>query len=145
MAKDTDGSFVLVFDGKNLRTITSYIAEDLITGNFYRFKVSAFNFNGEGSNSLVLSTYACIAPSIMTSPSRVSSTLSQFTLSWEEPSDDGGCPIIGYAVFRNDGESGSINTEVNSDYDTNIRDKPTLRFMQINSYPLNKIGKTFMY
>ena len=41
MAKDTDGSFVMVFDGKKLRTIVKHIAEDLGTGRFYRLKVCA--------------------------------------------------------------------------------------------------------
>jgi len=53
---------LLVFDAKELRTLQSYIAEDLTTGVFYRFRVSAYNFNGEGPLSNELSTYACIAP-----------------------------------------------------------------------------------
>jgi hypothetical protein len=51
MAKDTDGAFVQIFDGKDFRTIVSYVARGLDTGRFYRFKVSAYNFNGEGAMS----------------------------------------------------------------------------------------------
>lgn len=38
----------MIFDGKDLRTLTTYIAKNLETGRQYRFKVSAYNFNGEG-------------------------------------------------------------------------------------------------
>ena len=48
MGKDTASEFVLIFDAKNLRTLTQYIANNLDTGRFYRFTVSAYNFNGEG-------------------------------------------------------------------------------------------------
>jgi hypothetical protein len=55
----------LLFDGKDFRSIVTYIAEDLDTGRLYRFKVSAYNFNGEGEMSSELKTYACISPSKM--------------------------------------------------------------------------------
>lgn len=74
-----------------------------------------------------------------------STSLPSFTLEWQAPSDDGGCPILSFAVFRNDGEGGDIITEVNSDQDTNIRDNPTLRQMVITNYPVDALGKTFMY
>jgi hypothetical protein len=92
-----------------------------------------------------MDTYACVAPSKMLAPVRVTSTLVDLTLSWSEPLDDGGCPILGYAVFRNDGNNGAINIEVNTAMDTNIRDKPSQRSTLITSYPSNHIGKTFMY
>jgi hypothetical protein len=48
-------------------------------------------------------------------------------------------------VFRDAGSGGEIIYEVNSEHDTNIRDKPTLFSMVISSYPLNPTGKTFQY
>lgn len=62
MAKDVGGTYSLLFDGKELRTITSHIVEDLRTGNLYKFKISAYNFNGEGPLSDELITYACVSP-----------------------------------------------------------------------------------
>lgn len=62
----------------------------------------------------------------MAAPTRVTSTMTTLTLAWTTPLDDGGCPITGYAVFRDDGAGSAINVEVNSASDTNIRDKPTL-------------------
>ena len=85
MAKDSDGSYVQLFDGKDFRTIVTFIADDLDTGRFYRFRISAFNFNGESEMSPEIETYACLAPSKMAAPVRVTSSLTEFTLSWEEP------------------------------------------------------------
>ena len=116
-------------------------------GELYRYKVSALNFNGEGPPSDEMQTRACVSPSVMTAPARVSSTSTQLSLSWTQPSSDGGCPITSYAVYRNDGSSPSavINTEVNSASDSNVRNKPTLRSLLITNYPANSVGKTFTY
>lgn len=135
----------MVYDGKNQRNVLSYIATDLETGRLYRFRVSAYNFNGEGPLSTELLTYSCVAPSTMDAPTRVSTTLTSFTLQWNQPTDNGGCPILGYAVFRNDGANGEITTEVNINFDTNVRDKPTLRRMVITNLPANSVGKLFSF
>ena len=76
---------------------------------------------------------------------RVQSTSSSLTLKWEQPEDDGGCPIVSYAVYRNDGEDGPINVEVNSEFDSNIRGKPSLREVKITNDPENALGKLFSY
>lgn len=49
----------------------------------------------------------------MAAPVRVTSTLTTLTLSWATPGDNGGCPITGYAVFRDNGAGSAINVEVN--------------------------------
>lgn len=75
--------------------------------------MSAYNYNGEGLMSDEMTTYACVEPSKMLQPQRVTSTTSSFTIEWQEPADDGGCPVLSYAVYRNDGQGGEITTEVN--------------------------------
>jgi hypothetical protein len=66
MAHGISGSFSLVYDGTGLPLITSYIVSSgLVTGDIYRFKVSAINYNGEGPLSIEVLTRACIAPSNM--------------------------------------------------------------------------------
>lgn len=82
MAKDIGGTYSLLFDGKDFRTITSYIVEDLITGDLYKFKISAYNFNGEGPVSDELITYACVSPSKMNPPTRISSTQTSIDIAW---------------------------------------------------------------
>jgi hypothetical protein len=44
----------------------------------------------------------------------VSGTLVSITLRWLAPSDYGGCPLIGYRLFRDTGAGGSISTEVDN-------------------------------
>jgi hypothetical protein len=95
--------------------------------------------------SEALETYACVAPSSFAAPSRVASSLTSFTISWSEPAENGGCPVLGYAVFRDNADNGAIATEVNTDLDTNIRDKPSLRQMTITNYEVDSLGLTFTY
>jgi len=64
---------------------------------------------------------------------------------WQEPSDNGGCSIQGYAVYRNDGKDGLINTEVNTNLDTNIRDRPSLNAMSVTYFPLASVGSIFAF
>ena len=80
MAKGLSGTFTLVFDGKNFRTITSLVVPQLMTGQLYRVKVSAFNFNGEGAQSSEMITYACVAPQVMEAPIRLHSTATTLEL-----------------------------------------------------------------
>jgi hypothetical protein len=135
----------MVYDGKYERDLSFYLSEDLQTGGLYKFKVSAYNFNGEGPLSDALETYACVAPAKMLAPWRVTSTTSTFTLEWKEPADNGGCIVTSYAVFRDDGMNGAIQTEVNTQEDTNIRDKPTLRQVTVTNLPGGLLGNTFYY
>ena len=43
------------------------------------------------------------------------------------PQDDGGCPITGFALFRDDSIGGEPNVEINVDNDPSIRNNPVLR------------------
>ena len=104
MATGPTSSYTLIYDGKGYPKVSTKIVYNLSTGQMYRFKVSSLNFNGEGSLSSEFLTYACIAPYNMAAPTRVTSTLTSLTLAWQAPEDDGGCPITGYAVFRDNGD-----------------------------------------
>ncbi len=103
MANGSAGSYYQIYDGTDRPLIRTRIVSGLTPGEIYRFKVSALVFNGEGPLSAEFPTYSCVKPSSMSGPKRVSSTATSMTLSWEAPSDDGGCPITGYAVYRNNG------------------------------------------
>lgn len=83
-------------------------------------RVSALNYNGEGPKSVPLSIQACVIPSGVPNPVLVSSTITSITISWGSVENDGGCPITGYAIFRDDGLGGPITTEVNSVSDPNV-------------------------
>lgn len=111
---------ILIFDGKGLPQARVFTKAGLQIGQTYYFRVSALNFNGEGPKSSQLTVKACIAPQGSPQPKLVSSTIAQITLSWEIPESDGGCPVTGYAIFRDDGNGGAITTEVNSANDVNV-------------------------
>lgn len=144
-ATGPSATFVMVYNGADFRTVHFRLVDQLETGQLYRFKVSAFNFNGEGPLSDELSTRSCVAPSSMQAPMRTDSRSSTLTLQWQQPSDDGGCAIKSYAVFRNDGLSQLISIEANADLDTNVRDRPTLRTLLITNFPANSAGMTFTF
>jgi hypothetical protein len=36
------------------------------------------------------------------------------TLGWSAPTDNGGCPLLGYKLFRDSGSGGAISTEVDA-------------------------------
>ena len=99
----------------------------LTRGRLYRFKIQARNFNGWGPQSDIGAFYTCVRPSGLRIPTITATTSDSMTLTWEAPSDDGGCPIVGYAVFRDDGVSQNPTIEINSDNDAEVRGKPTLR------------------
>ena len=106
--------FSTIYDGTNYPQILQYTATGLTTGAQYQFRVYAVNFNGISPASSIYTFYSCVDPTGMSIPYLVSSTTSSITLGWTAPTDDGGCPIYTYTVYRDNGSGGSINNEVNS-------------------------------
>jgi len=49
------------------------------------------------------------------------------TLQWTEPLSNGGCPLLSYYLFRDDGLSADTTIEVNSDNDPSVRNDPTVK------------------
>lgn len=66
------------------------------------------------------------------------------TLNWVEPSSNGGCPILGYALFRDDGTTMNPSIEVNIPNDPAVRNIPTLRTV-IATFPNADLGKKFTF
>ena len=56
--------------------------------------------------------YACLLPSQPQTPYRVSGTRTELTLGWQIPTSDGGCSLIGYNLYKDDGNQGTITEEV---------------------------------
>jgi hypothetical protein len=83
------------------------------------------NQHGQESDSVLF--FTCTAPSGLSAPKFVKSTMTSMTLEWNEPADNGGCPILSYYLMRDDGSSGISSIEVNTNSDSFIRNKPTLR------------------
>jgi hypothetical protein len=52
----------------------------------------------------------------------------------EQTSDDGGCPIQGYQVFRDDGAASDLTFERNAVNDPLVKDIPTLRQLTVTNF-----------
>ena len=59
MAEGPSGQFVLAYDGRENPQTLKFVVDGLSTGQFYRFKITSFNINGEGPASDEMTTYAC--------------------------------------------------------------------------------------
>ena len=139
-----NGDFREVFYAKNVPTFSEYIAYNLRPQRPYRVRIQAENFNGFGPLSDIETMYTCVPPTGMAPPKMVSTTSTSMTINWTEPLNNGGCPITGYAVFRDDGASEVTNIEVNVNNDPSVRDIPTLREVTATLNALD-LGKKFKF
>jgi hypothetical protein len=83
--------------------VRQFDVQNLDTGVLYQFKVAAINFNGDSEMSDALTKYSCLLPGTPEVPYRVSGTRTELTLRWSVPADDGGCPLTGFNLYRDDG------------------------------------------
>lgn len=104
----------MVYDGSFNPKITAYMVSNLVTGAYYSFYLRSVNFNGVSSDSQSAVFSVCLAPQQIDRPNYVSSTQNSITLSWNQPSFVGGCPILTYVMYMNDGSTSSNFTEVDS-------------------------------
>jgi hypothetical protein len=86
-------------------------------GATYCVKALALNFKSmqdahDGGDSDILYVMAAGAPAAPTSLYWSDSTATSMTLCWDEVADDGGAPITGYVLERNDGLGGDNFTNV---------------------------------
>lgn len=107
------GDFTEIYYGENTASLTTYQVTGLTAGRQYRFRTQAENYNGFGDLSAITYIYACTEPSGFDLPQYVSSTSSSMTISWSEPSNNGGCPLTGYIVYRDDADSTDPSVECN--------------------------------
>jgi hypothetical protein len=80
-------------------TVTSYTDFSVTNGVEYQYAVLAFNMLGDGQLSSVVSAVPMGLPGAPEGFA-VEASDGQVALIWEPPTDDGGSPILGYAVFR---------------------------------------------
>jgi len=68
----------------------------------------AFNFNGAGALSSEAVFKSCTAPSGQSAPQLISVDQTSIELQWSPPLNDGGCPILSYEVYFDNGAGGSF-------------------------------------
>ncbi len=100
----------LIYDGSSMPSIFTFTKTGLTTGVAYSFYLSVVNFNGEGAYSLPGVYTACTKPSGLKPPTVTATTATTVNLVWQEPEDDGGCPLTGYVLYLDDGLGGSFTS-----------------------------------
>lgn len=94
-----------VYIGMYRPEILEYAVGDLQIGLPYLFSVQAINQNGYSAHSALATYYPCVNPVSIAPPTYVSSSRAAMTISieWRKPPDNGGCAVLGYRLFRDDG------------------------------------------
>ena len=115
--------------------------EGFITGAKYTFRVIAINYNGQSVPSDEYWFNACMAPDLMSQPFRIDegSFQDNLVIGWSQPVDNGGCPITGYAIYRDDADTGDVTTQVNLE----IASNPVLRQVTITDFEANTGGMLY--
>jgi hypothetical protein len=90
----------------------SYSTIDLLPGYPYRFTVQAIDGNGYSDENPISTFYSCYSPSNFATPTYSDSdwTAKTIDIGWQAPGSSGGCPIMGYILYMDDGIGGSIST-----------------------------------
>lgn len=121
--------------------ILTYTHTSLETNGMYKYRVIAVNFNGQSIPSNEFTFNACLAPRGMSPPVRLyTSAVNALHIEWTDPESDGGCPVSGFAVYRDDGNWGLVNTEVNTASDPAVRGNPILRQLTVTDFPADMEG-----
>jgi hypothetical protein len=137
------GQFKNIYDGATNNALLEHHQKNLQNGLLYRFRAIALNFNGKSEPSEIAEFYVCTSPTSFKAPVVRDQTSSSITIEWLPPLDDGGCSILGYAVFRDDGLGSEIDQEVNQEEDPLVRNLPSLDQMTVTSFPDASSGRTF--
>ena len=103
------------------------------------------NFNSASAPSPIFVFNACVAPSLLQTPYLIQALSNSITVGWHGPENDGGCPITGYAVFRDDSNDSTVDIEVNTNNDASIRDSPVLRKATVTNFSPSTEGRWFRF
>lgn len=105
----------------------------------------AWNFNGRSLPSAPFQIYACGLPRKFGAPTYLASDQTSITIQWNQPEDNGGCPIHDYGVFRDNDGSGSVWTEVNPSNQF-PRFDPHISTFKCETFPTSAaVGSSFIF
>lgn len=116
--KTTDSAYVL-FAGST-GNLLEYEALNLVTGLLYNFKVRAKNDVGLSPFSGEAVIMAAIKPGTPLVPTKTSANTSQIVIGWVAPADNGGTPLLKYAVEWNGGGSSTTFSELFKTADASV-------------------------
>ena len=107
--------FSIVYDSANTPSLTQLVLggsnglHSIVPGRPYRMRLTGRAFNGLAAASDIVTIYSCELPSGLEPPLLQSIAGTDMTLGWSEPSGKGSCPLLGYAIYVDDGSSGDAN------------------------------------
>lgn len=81
-----------------------------------------------------------MGPSELDAPYRIEGTTDSIKIGWSEPTNNGGCPITNYAVYRDDSTGSDVSTEVNS-----LSNNAVLRSLTVTNWPTSTAGSIFRF
>jgi Fibronectin type III domain len=81
-------------------------------------------------------------PTAPQTPTWITSNETSITIKWSAPTDDGGCPVREYRVYRDDGLNGSVITSVQTSELIGIH---YARELVVTDLPLSSIGNRFRF
>lgn len=137
-----DGVFFEIWNGRGRPEVLTY-SISVQTGAKYSFRHKAINANGDSTFSEVLAAYACVSPSPPGRPTWVTSTVSAITLAWERSTDDGGCPIIDYRLYRDAGDaSAAATTEIHA---AELQGNSQANGLVVTALPASSQGSEFVF
>jgi hypothetical protein len=89
----------------NRPEILEYTVGDLHTGLPYLLSAQTINQNGYSPHSTLATYYPCVNPVSIATPTYVESSQDDLsiTIEWRAPEDNGGCAVLGYRLYRDDG------------------------------------------
>jgi hypothetical protein len=106
------GDTTVVYDGSANSEKLFFNVTGLETAARYSFTVQSVNANGVSEPSDELLTVVCLPPTGFARATYTSSTRTSITLSWKTVTDNGGCPLLYYKLYMNDGLGGSTFLEI---------------------------------
>ena len=131
------GGYDLVYNGEGVPRVRYFEATITSPGRAYRFYVIAVNSVGDSPASDLLTAYACEEPSGVAAPTKVAVTQGSVSISWTQPTDDGGCPITSYSILRDGGPSDDAFVEVHGGV---VNDNPQLYSYTVTDLPPDILG-----
>ena len=112
----TSGGESVIYDGRNIPTVSSHEIKGLTSGHEYQYRVTAINRVGEGGFSpLSQIIIAATVPSRPEPPMFTHATQALIGLKLTPLTDNGGSAVIRYKLYADDGDINSDNfSEVTS-------------------------------
>ncbi len=138
-----DGDFIEIWNGRGRPDVLT-LTITVTSGRWYHFRHRSFNYNGVSQYSDVFSTLSCVSPAQPGKPQWVSSTTSSITFIWDNPIDDGGCPIKEYQVYRDNG-NGYGDQVINQIHAADLAGKPQVNGLIASQLPGGSLGKEFVF